>query len=52
MAWGVMLVFDAIVFSLTLARALRLGLACRRGLFYVILRDGECRRHRSMLEKC
>ncbi|KAI0752133.1 hypothetical protein C8Q74DRAFT_1373916 [Fomes fomentarius] len=39
-AWSAILVFDAVVFTLTLTRALRLGLAWRGGLFYVILRDG------------
>ncbi|KAI0752130.1 hypothetical protein C8Q74DRAFT_1309000 [Fomes fomentarius] len=40
--WSAVLVFDAAVFILTLTRALRLGLAWRGGLFYVILRDGRC----------
>ena len=34
------MVFDMVVFSLTLARTFRLGLVWRQGLFYVILRDG------------
>ena len=41
LAWGSIMVFDFIVFVLTLARPFRLGVVWRQGLFYVILRDGK-----------
>ncbi|KAI0744806.1 hypothetical protein C8Q76DRAFT_13360 [Earliella scabrosa] len=39
-AWSLALVFDVVVFCLTLIRTFRQALACRDGLFYLMLRDG------------
>lgn len=44
MVWAGLLLFDVIIFCLTLARAMGRGLAWRQGLFFLILRDGEPRR--------
>ncbi|KAI0744804.1 hypothetical protein C8Q76DRAFT_789284 [Earliella scabrosa] len=40
MVWAGLLLFDVIIFCLTLARAMGRGLAWRQGLFFLILRDG------------
>ena len=48
-AWSLALVFDVVVFCLTLIRTFRQALACRDGLFYLMLRDGEpCVRERRL----
>ncbi|KAI0754216.1 hypothetical protein C8Q80DRAFT_1216364 [Daedaleopsis nitida] len=39
--WGVMLIFDAVVFVLTLARTVKVAIWWHRGFFYLILRDGK-----------
>ena len=51
-AWSSLLLFESVVFLLTLIKALQLGRAWRGGLFYVLLRDGQCfhsRTHQSVI---
>ncbi|KAI0742649.1 hypothetical protein C8Q80DRAFT_1108398, partial [Daedaleopsis nitida] len=39
--WAVMLVFECAVFILTVVRTIRTAVSWRRGLFYLLLRDGQ-----------
>jgi hypothetical protein len=42
MAWIGILVFDSVIFGMTLYKTLKIGRFGRRTLVDVLLRDGEC----------
>jgi hypothetical protein len=41
-AWGGLLVFDTLVFVMTVAKAIHIGRSGDRALIKVLLRDGKC----------